>query len=102
MSEPRRWKDSPDAPIGVRELISSAPAKRPFDDRAFRRGAERVARISAAPAAAAAIASVWTKLAAAGAIGLAAAGTVVAVDMVARERSEPRVLEAAPSPTRPG
>ena len=78
MSAPRRWKDSPDAPVGMRELLGSARPSRPLDDATFKRGAERLARASVAPAAVAAI-GIWTKLAAAGVVGLAAAGTVVAV-----------------------
>lgn len=76
MSEPRRWKDSADAPIGMRELLVSAQAPRPLDERAFRRGQSRVARLGVVPAAAAAV-SVWVKVAAAGAVGLAATTAVV-------------------------
>lgn len=75
MGAPTRWKDSPDAPVGMRELIHSAKRSRPMDDKSFERGAARVAKISVVPAAAAI--GVWAKLAAAGvAVGLAAVGTI--------------------------
>jgi type IV secretory pathway VirB10-like protein len=94
MSEPRRWKDSADAPLGMRELLRSARPSRPLEDDTFRRGASRVAKLSVAPAAAAAV-SVWVKLAAAGAIGLAAVGSFVAADAV---RSEPEHMAMPPAP----
>lgn len=95
MTEPRRWKDSPDAPIGMRELLSAARPTRPIDERARTRGALRVAKLGVAPAAAAAAVGIWTKLAAAGVIGLAAVGTVVA----ARSHEEPRPIAIAPAAT---
>jgi hypothetical protein len=76
MSEPTRWKDAPNAPIGMKELLRSAKPSRAMDEATFMRNADKVAKIAIAPAAAAAI-SVWAKLAAAGAvIGLATVGTV--------------------------
>jgi hypothetical protein len=93
MSEPRRWRDSTDAPVGMRELLGSAQRSRPLDDGTFRRGAERVAKFSVAPAAAVAVGmSVWTKLAAAGILGLAAAGAVVVVEA----RRDPSTALASP------
>lgn len=85
MNPPRRWKESSDAPVGVRDLLAAGRKPRALDDGAFRRGQERVAAMTLAPAAAAAIASVWTKLAAAGAVVVATAGTVVAIDAMHRE-----------------
>ena len=95
MSEPRRWRDTPDAPVGMRELLGSAKPTRPLDERAFRRGAQRVAKLSVAPAAIAVGASVWTKLAAAAVVGLAAVGTTVAIE--ARHPDAPRAPTTAPS-----
>jgi hypothetical protein len=74
--------DSKDAPLGVRDLLRAGRPPRPLDDRTFRRAQERIATMTLAPAAAAAIASVWTKLAAAGAIVAATTGAVVAIDAV--------------------
>jgi hypothetical protein len=96
MSEPRRWKDSPDAPVGMRELLGSARRSRPLDESTFRRGAERVARFSVAPATVAAV-SIWAKLAAAGLVGVAAAGTFVAVEAV-RVRDSSLATSSTPAP----
>ncbi len=93
-SAPRRWKDSPDAPVGMRELLGSARPTRPLDEGTFRRNATRVAKLSVAPAAAAATISIWAKLAAAGAIGLAATGAVVAVEIAETRHPDP----PAPAP----
>lgn len=76
MNEPRRWKDSPSAPIGMRELLGAARPTRALEPAVFRRGGERIAKLSLAPAAAVAAISVWSKLAAAGALGLIAVGIV--------------------------
>jgi hypothetical protein len=95
MSEPRRWKDAPDAPIGVRELLSSARTTRSLDDVARRRNASRVGKLTVAPAAAAAAVGIWTKLAAAGVVGLAAVGTVVTVQA---QREAPAPVAASTSP----
>jgi len=75
----------------MRELLGSARPSRPLDDATFKRGAERLARVSAAPAAVAAIGT-WTKLAAAAVVSLAAVGTVVA----AGAHHEPAVAAAGP------
>ena len=86
MTAPRRWKDTPDAPVGVRELLSAGRAPRALDGAAFDRGAARVAKLGAAPVAAAAAGAavgMWTKLAAAAVIGVASVGAVVAVKQVA-------------------
>jgi hypothetical protein len=98
MSEPRRWKDSPDAPVGMRELLHSSRASRPLDEAAFRRGAARVATFSVAPAAVAAV-SVWAKLAAAGVVGLAAAGAVVAADALRSPSHDERVVSPVAAAT---
>ncbi len=97
MSEPRRWKDSPDAPIGMRELLGSAPRSRPLDEAAFRRGARRVAAFSVAPAAAVA-ASFWTKLAAAGALGLATAGAIAGAATLTHEPPATEQRESSRAP----
>ncbi len=103
MNAPRRWKDSPDAPVGVRELLGGARPRRAIDESALRRGAERVAKLGAAPAAAAAVVSVWVKLAAAGVLAASVAGTVVAVETHRRhddERTAARTETRAPAPPR--
>ena len=96
MSEPRRWKDSADAPVGMRELLASARPSRSIDDATFRRGAKRIASVSLAPTTIL-LASFWTKLAAAGAIGLATAGTVAAVIASSNEVA-PMTPQAIASP----
>jgi hypothetical protein len=106
MSEPRRWKDSPDAPIGMRELLGSARPTRPLDEVTFRRNAKTIAKLpsqwkTAAPAAAAATISIWTKLAAAGAIGLAATGAVVAVELQEMRGHAPETHAAGPANVAP-
>lgn len=97
MSEPRRWKHSPDAPVGMRELLGSARPLRPLDEAIFHRGARRVATFSVAPAVAGAV-SVWTKLAAAGALGLVAAGTIAGVELF-RDPSNDVVTTTRPVPS---
>ena len=99
MSEPRRWKDSPDAPLGMRELLASARPTRALDDVGRRRGATRIARLGVAPAAAAAAVGIWTKLAAAGAIGLAAVGTVVSIGATRSAMPAPSGIATAPPPS---
>jgi hypothetical protein len=94
VSAPRRWKDSPDAPIGMRELLSSAKKTTPIDERSFERGRGRIATLSIAPAAALAVGT-WMKLALAGVVGIAATGAVVAVEM----RGEPAAVAVAAAPT---
>lgn len=97
MSEPRRWKDSPDAPVGMRELLGAARPSRPLDEATFKRGAGRLSPASVAPAAIAAV-SIWSKLAAAGAIGLVAVGAVVAVDAQHRGATRAAMPAALPAP----
>jgi hypothetical protein len=99
--EPTRWKDAPDAPIGMRELLGSARPTRPLDELTFRRNAKTIARLSVAPAAAAATISIWTKLAAAGAIGLAATGAVVAVEMREMQTPAPEIASTPVSHVTP-
>lgn len=87
MSEPRRWKDSADAPIGVRELLREARAAGgapAFDDAVRRRGQARIAKLAALPVAAGAATALWSKLAAAGLVGVAA----VSVAVVASSRAD--------------
>jgi len=90
MNAPRRWKDTPDAPVGVRELLSAGRQPRAIDGATLDRGALRVAKLGAAPAAAAAGVAVglWTKLAAAAVIGMAGVGAVVAVRHVEAVEAE--------------
>ncbi len=76
MRAPRRWKDAPGAPVGVRELLSAGRPPRGLDEASFERGARRIARLSAAPVAGAAALGLWTKLAAAALIGAASVGAV--------------------------
>jgi hypothetical protein len=92
VSEPRRWRDDADAPVGMRELLAASRPTRAMDDRSFRRGAARVGRLGAAPAAAAVAVGIWTKLATAGVIGIAAVGTVVAASRGSDD--EPRAATA--------
>ncbi|MBX3185762.1 MAG: hypothetical protein KF819_02055 [Labilithrix sp.] len=98
MTEPRRWKDSPDAPIGVRELLGAARPTRPIDRVVLERGASRVSAIASIPLAAA----LWPKLAAA-VIGVSAIGLVAGVratrtpDEVAIGNA--RVLASTPAPS---
>lgn len=109
MSEPTRWKDATNAPIGMKELLRAAKPSRAMDEATFMRNADKVAKIAIAPAAAAAI-SVWAKLAAAGAvIGLATVGTVAAtqwrstppaeaISVSATHASATTVFQVAPPP----
>ena len=101
MTAPRRWKDTHDAPVGVRELLSAARPPRAIDGATFERGATRVARLGAAPAAAAAgvAIGIWTKLAAAAVIGVAGVGAVAAVKHVVAADAERAVLERAEADT---
>ena len=86
MSAPRRWKDTHDAPVGVRELLSAArtPSTRAMDAASFARGARRLAQLGAAPAAAGVAVGLWTKLAAAAVIGLASVGAAVDSRLIAK------------------
>ena len=97
MNAPRRWKDTPDAPVGVRELLAAGRPPRAIDGATFERGATRVARLGAAPVAVAAGAAVglWAKLAAAAVIGVASVGAVVAVRQVAAADAERGVAARA-------
>lgn len=102
MSAPTRWKDSPDAPVGMRELLGSAKRSVPLDEATQARLATRIARTSIVPAAAAsATIGIWAKLAAAGAIGLAAAGTVVVTSHGRSEPSSALTEPKTPSPVSP-
>lgn len=94
MSEPRRWKDSPNAPVGMRELLGAARRTRTLDEATFARGAHRVARLSVVPATVAAT-SVWAKLAAAGALGVVTIGTVVTL-VVSHEEAPGKVPSSVP------
>jgi hypothetical protein len=89
MSAPRRWKETHDAPVGVRELLGAARAARALPPASFRENATKIAKLSAAPAAAATGVAVglWVKVAAAAVIGLASAGTVVAVKHLTAEHA---------------
>jgi hypothetical protein len=98
MTAPRRWKDSLDAPLGVRDLLAASRPPRALDRAAFERGRSRVATVALAPAAAAAIASVWPKLAAAGLVAVAAAGTAVAIDATRAEHRDPRPVGTMTAP----
>jgi hypothetical protein len=100
MTEPRRWKDTHDAPVGVRELLSASragPPRRALDRATFEQGAARVARLGSLPVAAAAgvAVGVWTKLAAAAVIGVAGVGAVLAVKHIVTADAERAVLERA-------
>jgi hypothetical protein len=105
MSRPTRWIESHDAPIGVRELLSAARPTRAIDDARRERGAARVAKLGAAPVAAAAV-STWVKLAAAAGIGLATTTAVVATrsfashdaEVAPREVIAPAIVARSPSP----
>ena len=90
---PRRWKDSADAPVGMRELLGSARKTRSMDPEAFERGAVKFATISAVPVAVGL--GLWAKVAIAGVVLLAGAGVFVAVDP---QRAEHRAPVAAPGP----
>lgn len=97
MSAPRRWKDSPDAPIGVRELLSSARPRASMDSVAFERGAKRVAKLGVAPAVAAV--SVWAKVAAAGFVGVSALTGIAWVERFDRGHEDaPASPIVAPGP----
>lgn len=104
MNAPRRWKDSPDAPIGVRELLSAARPTRAIPEDTFARGVAKVAQRTAVPVAAATAIGLWTKIAIAGVALVAVTGSVVGVRAMAThdaQRSLPveaQPVAAAPKP----
>ena len=89
---PRRWKDSPDAPVGMRELLGSARKTRPLDPETFERGAVKFATLSAVPIAVGL--GLWAKVAIAGVVLLAGAGAFVAVDAQRAEQPAPVAAQA--------
>lgn len=92
MSEPRRWKDAPDAPVGMRDLLRSARPTRPLEHETFDRGERRVAKLAFLPASIV-VFGVWSKLAVAGSLGLAMAAAVIVVEA----RRGPATTAATPT-----
>lgn len=99
MNAPRRWKDSPNAPVGVRELLSAARPSRVIPEETFARGVAKVAQRTAVPVAAATAIGLWTKIAIAGVALVAVTGSVVGVRVVmAPEAQHPLPAEAQTRP----
>ena len=97
MTAPRRWKDSPDAPVGVRELLSAARPTRAIPEETFARGVAKVAQRTAVPVAAATAIGLWTKIAIAGVALVAVTGSVVGVRaMTAHDAQRSLPVEAQP------
>jgi hypothetical protein len=96
MSAPRRWKDSPTAPVGVRELLAVARAPRRLGEAAFERGERRVSAFATAAPIAAAGLGIWPKLAAAATAMAATAGVAAATYTLVMPETEHRE-HAAPA-----